>query len=158
MFWIFVCSLRDVQEMRACRADHVCLSVYVFENRWTDLDEIWYGHYDIGVYSKIVLSDFLQSVVSTLWTNGLLRWAPLKWNRTLIYDNRFSKNTQLWYNNSLYNVKQRQGSYIKIDLTRILFCDHVQGISYAVTQLSGNVLCWNWFAVLKTLRTHNMNN
>jgi hypothetical protein len=26
------------------------------ENRWTDLDEIWYERYAIGVYSKIVFA------------------------------------------------------------------------------------------------------
>jgi hypothetical protein len=31
-----------------------------FENRWTDLDEIWYGLYAIGDYPKIVLLNFLQ--------------------------------------------------------------------------------------------------
>jgi hypothetical protein len=38
-------SLHDVHEMNTSRADHVCLSVRMIqlENRWTDLDEIWYG-------------------------------------------------------------------------------------------------------------------
>jgi hypothetical protein len=36
------------------------------ENSWTDLDEIWYGHYVIGVYPKIVLFNVLQSAV-TAW-------------------------------------------------------------------------------------------
>jgi hypothetical protein len=36
--------------------DWSCLSVRLIqlENRWTDLDEIWYGSYATGVYSKIV--------------------------------------------------------------------------------------------------------
>jgi hypothetical protein len=29
------------------------------ENRWTDLDEIWYGPYAIGEYPKIALFNFL---------------------------------------------------------------------------------------------------
>jgi hypothetical protein len=35
------------------------------------LDEIWYGHYAIGVYPKIVHSDFLQSVIPILQMNEL---------------------------------------------------------------------------------------
>jgi hypothetical protein len=44
-------SLHDVHEMYAYRADHVylyvCPSVCMIklENRWMDLDEIWYGRY-----------------------------------------------------------------------------------------------------------------
>jgi hypothetical protein len=44
------------------------------ENRWTDLDEIWYGCYAIGKYPKIVLYDFLQSVIPTWRANKLVRW------------------------------------------------------------------------------------
>jgi hypothetical protein len=42
-------SLHDVHQMNAYMADHVCLSVRMIqlENRWTDLDEIWYGRYAI---------------------------------------------------------------------------------------------------------------
>jgi hypothetical protein len=36
-------SLRDVHEMKAHTAGHVCLSVRMIQldNRWTDLDKIW---------------------------------------------------------------------------------------------------------------------
>jgi hypothetical protein len=30
------------------------------ENRWTDLDGIWYGRYAIGIYPKIVIFNFLN--------------------------------------------------------------------------------------------------
>jgi hypothetical protein len=30
------------------------------ENRWADLDEIWYGRYTIGVYPKIVCYKLVQ--------------------------------------------------------------------------------------------------
>jgi hypothetical protein len=52
------------------------------ENRLTDLDEIWYERYAIGEYPKIVLFNFLQSVIPT-WrtTKNLWGWidtsAPL---------------------------------------------------------------------------------
>lgn len=53
--------LRDLYEINAYRADHVCLSVRIIqiENRWTELDEIKYGCYAIGSYPKILLSNFL---------------------------------------------------------------------------------------------------
>jgi hypothetical protein len=43
-------SLHNVYNMNAYRAGHVCLSVRMIqqENRWTDLDEIWYGRCAIG--------------------------------------------------------------------------------------------------------------
>jgi hypothetical protein len=55
-------SLHDLHEVKAYRAGHVCLFVCMIqlENRWMDLDEIWYGHYAIGDYPKIVLFNFLQ--------------------------------------------------------------------------------------------------
>jgi hypothetical protein len=60
--------LHDVHEMNACRsAMSVCpcirMSVLMIQlqNHWTDLDEIWYGLYIIGVYPKIVVLNFLQS-------------------------------------------------------------------------------------------------
>jgi hypothetical protein len=34
-------------------------------NCWMDLDEIWYGHYAMGVYPKIVFFNFLQHVIPT---------------------------------------------------------------------------------------------
>jgi hypothetical protein len=51
-------SLHDVHGKNAYRAGHVCLSVHMIqlENHWMDLDEIWYGHYAIGVYPEIVLA------------------------------------------------------------------------------------------------------
>jgi hypothetical protein len=53
----------------------ICLSVCMIQlgNRWTDLDEIWYGCYALGAYPKIVLFNFLQSVVPTWRTNELVR-------------------------------------------------------------------------------------
>jgi hypothetical protein len=55
-------SLHDAHEMNAYRAGHVCLSVRMIQldNRWTDVDEIWYGRYATGDYPKIVLFNFLQ--------------------------------------------------------------------------------------------------
>jgi hypothetical protein len=69
--------LYDVQEVNPCRSYHICLSVRLHdstENRWADSDEIWYGRYTIGAYSKIVLFDFIQSVTPTWRTNKLVRW------------------------------------------------------------------------------------
>jgi hypothetical protein len=49
--------LRDVHEIIAYRAGDICVSVRMIqlENRWANLDEIWYGRYAIGDYPKIVL-------------------------------------------------------------------------------------------------------
>jgi hypothetical protein len=44
------------------------------ENRWTDLDEIWYGRYAIGDNPKIERYNFLQSVIPTWRANKLVRW------------------------------------------------------------------------------------
>jgi hypothetical protein len=55
-----VLTLRSLHETNKYRANHVCLSILPsdrmisVENSWADLDEIWYGHYAIEVYSKIV--------------------------------------------------------------------------------------------------------
>lgn len=51
----------------------VCLSVSVIqvENRWTDLDEIWYGHFGSGNHPKIVHFNFPQSIISIWRTNNL---------------------------------------------------------------------------------------
>jgi hypothetical protein len=73
-------SLHNVHGMNAYRAGHVCLFVrpsvrmVQLENSWTDLDEIWYGDYAIGDYPKIVLLNFLKSVISTWRKNKLVRW------------------------------------------------------------------------------------
>jgi hypothetical protein len=69
-------SLHNVHEMNANRADHVCLSVRMIQldNLWTDLDEIWNGYYAIGIFPKIVLFNFLQSIIPTWRTNKLVRW------------------------------------------------------------------------------------
>jgi hypothetical protein len=32
---------------------------------WTEIHEIWYGCYDIGPYMKIILSNFLNFVISS---------------------------------------------------------------------------------------------
>jgi hypothetical protein len=53
-------SLHDAHEMNTYKAGHVCLSDHLqvhmiqLENRWTDLDQIWYGRYAVEVYPKIV--------------------------------------------------------------------------------------------------------
>jgi hypothetical protein len=49
------------------RVDHVHLSVRMIqlENRWTDLNEIWYGRYATGDYPKMIFFNFLQSVMPT---------------------------------------------------------------------------------------------
>jgi hypothetical protein len=72
---VFVPSLHDVHETDAYSADHVCLSVRMiqYENRWPDLDEIWHVRYAISVNPKIVLFNFLQSVIPTWRTNKLVR-------------------------------------------------------------------------------------
>jgi hypothetical protein len=72
MLMIIVHSLHNVHEMNAYRAGQVCVSVHMIQQ--TDLDEIWYGRYAIGEYPKILLLNFLQSVIPTWWTNKLLRW------------------------------------------------------------------------------------
>jgi hypothetical protein len=68
----------DVHEINAYRADLICLSespvcMIQFESSWMDLDEIWYGHYATESYPKIVLFNFLQSVITRLM-NELVRW------------------------------------------------------------------------------------
>jgi hypothetical protein len=57
--------LYDAHEINAYRAGHACLSVRMvqLENCLTDLDEILYERLAIGIYSKVVLLNFLQSVV-----------------------------------------------------------------------------------------------
>jgi hypothetical protein len=42
------------------------------ENSWTDLDEILFGCYANGVYSKIIRFYFLQLVITTWRTNELV--------------------------------------------------------------------------------------
>jgi hypothetical protein len=54
IYWIIICSSRS-----SVSEEHLvgwsCLSVRTIQlNRWTDLDETWYGRYAIRVYSKIV--------------------------------------------------------------------------------------------------------
>jgi len=44
------------------------------ENSWMDLGEIWYERCAIGVYLKIVIFIFLQSVIPTWGKNKLVRW------------------------------------------------------------------------------------
>jgi hypothetical protein len=67
-------SLHDVHEMNAYRARHVYVRMIQLKDRWTDLDEIWYGRYAIGDYPKIVLYNFLQSVMPAWPANELVRW------------------------------------------------------------------------------------
>jgi hypothetical protein len=65
---IIICALHDV-------AVSVCPSVRIIEldNRWTDLDEIWYVRYATGFYRKIILLNFVSSVIPTWRTNELVR-------------------------------------------------------------------------------------
>jgi hypothetical protein len=39
-----------------------------------DFDEIWCGYYTIGGYPKLILFNFLQSVIPIWWTEELSRW------------------------------------------------------------------------------------
>jgi hypothetical protein len=73
---IYYAFFANVHKMKAYRASHVCLSVRMIqlENRCTDLDEIWYGHYVTRDYPKIILFNFLQSVIPTWRTNKPTRW------------------------------------------------------------------------------------
>jgi hypothetical protein len=61
-------SLLSVHEMAAIGGSYVCLSAHMFrlQNRWMDLDEIWYGRYAIRGYPKILLFYFLHSVVTDM--------------------------------------------------------------------------------------------
>jgi hypothetical protein len=60
---IIICSLQQVHEVNDYGAS--CLSIHMIQlkNCWTDLDRIWYGRCAILVYPKIVIFDFLQSVI-----------------------------------------------------------------------------------------------
>jgi hypothetical protein len=65
---------KNVQEINAYKAEHVCLSVHVSVclsfslslSSWLDkkplgrLNEIWYGRYATGIFPKIVLFNFPQ--------------------------------------------------------------------------------------------------
>jgi hypothetical protein len=64
---VTVHSLHDVHKANEYRARHVSLSVRMIklENRWTDLDVIWYGLYATGEYPKILFLNFLQSLIPT---------------------------------------------------------------------------------------------
>jgi hypothetical protein len=73
-------SLHEVHGINAYTAGHVCLSVRPYirmiqlENHWTYLDKIWYGVCAIGEYRKIVLFNFLQSLITKWRTKKLVRW------------------------------------------------------------------------------------
>jgi hypothetical protein len=82
-----MCSERyfhNVHKINLYRADRVCVYVCVFmcilmsqlEIRWTYFDDIWYGRYAIGGYSKLVSLLFYFRPVgnSNLATNELVRW------------------------------------------------------------------------------------
>jgi hypothetical protein len=66
----------DVHDMNAHRGGHICPSVRMIqvENRLTNLDEIWYGRYATGANPKIVIFNFLQSVLPPWQMHKLLRW------------------------------------------------------------------------------------
>jgi hypothetical protein len=61
--------------------------------------------YAIGVCPKIILFNFLQSVIQTWRTSEHVRWDRyqhhLQWGHTIINGNRFSKSTQLWCSESV---------------------------------------------------------
>jgi hypothetical protein len=68
--------------MNTCWADHVSLSLpsrlsvlmIQLENCRAVLDKIWYERYAIVIYSKIIILNFLQSVIPTRRTNDRVRW------------------------------------------------------------------------------------
>jgi hypothetical protein len=67
----------DMHEMNAYRVGHVDLSVCPHDSTREELDgldEIWYGCYAIWDYPKIVLYNFLQSVIPTWRANKVVRW------------------------------------------------------------------------------------
>jgi hypothetical protein len=68
-------SMHYVHKINLYMAGYICLSVHMIQldNRWTDLDEIWYGRYTIGIYPKIVLFNLLHSIILTWRTNKLVR-------------------------------------------------------------------------------------
>jgi hypothetical protein len=78
----------------------VCPSVHVIqlENRWMDVNEIWYGCYATGDYPQIVLYNFLQSVIPTWRTNKLVRWSQhehhLQQGHTVVYDEKDFRKIQ----------------------------------------------------------------
>jgi hypothetical protein len=53
----------------------LCLSVRMIqlEKRRTDLNEFWYERYAIGCYHKLVLFNFLQSIIPTWRKNEIVR-------------------------------------------------------------------------------------
>jgi hypothetical protein len=64
--------------MNTYRAGHVCLPVCIIQfKNWMDLDEIWYGYYAIGHYSKVVLFSFPQLIIPTWQANKLMEWDQL---------------------------------------------------------------------------------
>jgi hypothetical protein len=79
VFPVIIRSLHDVYEMNVYMTGYVCLSVCLsvrmiqLENRWRDLDKIWYRRYAIGDCRKIVLYNFLKSVIPTWRANKLVR-------------------------------------------------------------------------------------
>jgi hypothetical protein len=90
ILYMSVCTLCTM--CTKCMHIWLTLSVRMIQlNRWTDSDEIWYERYAIG-----------GEVDATL--------APLIYGHTMIYG-RFSKNTQPWYSNSLYNVNSMVGAW-----------------------------------------------
>jgi hypothetical protein len=42
--------------MNACKADHVCLAMYL--NGWIDFSEIWYAHYAVEGFPKFIHHKF----------------------------------------------------------------------------------------------------
>jgi hypothetical protein len=52
----------------------VCIRPHDLLNCWTDLDEISYERHAIGVYPKIIIFNFLHSVIPTWQANRVVRW------------------------------------------------------------------------------------
>jgi hypothetical protein len=74
---LFMSSLHDVHEMNSYRAGHVCLSVRLHHSIREPLDGFGWNlvwTYATGVYSKLVLLNFLQLEVPRWQTNELMKW------------------------------------------------------------------------------------
>jgi hypothetical protein len=56
-------------------ADRVCQCVRVqLENRWTDMDEIWYELCVIGDQRKLLPFNIMEMVLKALSTHEFVRW------------------------------------------------------------------------------------
>jgi hypothetical protein len=48
--------------------------MHFLENDWTDFYEVWYGRYAIGDYSKLIILNFVRSVIPTWRMLKIARW------------------------------------------------------------------------------------